>query len=158
MKLANLADALRLLRTTQGLTQTAVGKLDGAPDFRTLSHWETRRKNPGLRLLTGYLDALGLDFHDLQDALDTVTKVPSSTAGRIDELADQVDRLGRICEDLAERRQVVLELRSAKSEALAAEFAGELASLTERLDAIERHFSRDRLTRSPVQKSDKSDS
>ncbi len=140
MNLANLADALRLLRTEQGLTQTAAGKLDGAPDFRTLSHWETRRKLPGLRLLFGYLEALGLDFHDLQDALDSLAKVPCSTAGRIDKLDNQVDRLARVCEDLAERRQVVLELRSAKAEALAAENACELVRLVQRLDAIERHF------------------
>ncbi len=140
LNLDNIADALRLLRTKEGLTQTAAGALDGAPDFRTLSHWETRRKLPGMRLLTGYLDALGLDFHDLQDALDAVTKVPGSTAGRIDELTDQVDRLARVCYDLVERRQVVIELRSTKAEARAAEFACELSRLTERVEAIERDF------------------
>ena len=134
----NIADALRLLRTNQGLSQTAASKLEGAPDYRTLSHWETRRKLPGMRLLTGYLDALGLDFHDLQDALDAISKVPGSTVGRINELAGQVDRLARACFDLVERRQVVLEQRSAKAEALGAEFAGELARMAERLDAIER--------------------
>ena len=105
-----IADALRLIRTRQGLTQTAASKLEGAPDFRTLSHWETHRKLPSLKLLTGYLKALGLDFHDLQDALDQVGKL-GATVGRIEELAGQVDRLARVCQDLAERRMVVLERR-----------------------------------------------
>ncbi len=131
-----IAEALRLLRTREGLTQTAAGKLDGAPDFRTLSHWETRRKQPSLKLLIGYLRALNLDFHDLQDAIDQVEGV-GPTAARIEELGDQVDRLARVVEDLAERRQVVLELRSAKAEALNAAFAGELAGLVQRVEALE---------------------
>jgi len=89
----DIADALRLLRTRHGLTQTAAGQLAGAPDFRTLSHWETRRKLPSMRLLTGYLRALGLDFHDLQDALDHVGVVPGQTVGRVDELSAEVERL-----------------------------------------------------------------
>ncbi len=67
-----LAEALRLLRTRQGLTQTAASKREGAPDFRTLSHWENKRKLPSGKLLRGYLTSLGLDFHDLQEALDQV--------------------------------------------------------------------------------------
>ncbi len=131
-----IAEALRLLRTRAGLTQTAAGQLDGAPDFRTLSHWETHRKRPSLKLLTGYLHALGLDLHDLQDALDQVGDA-GTTAARIGELAEQLDRLARAVEDLTERRQVVLELRSAKAEVLTAEFAGDLVRLTERVEAIE---------------------
>lgn len=140
MNLANIADALRLLRTTQGLTQTAASKLDGAPDFRTLSQWETRNKVPSLRLLSGYLGALGLDLHDLQDALDAVYNVPGATARRIDELKSSTDRLARVCEDLVERRQVVLERRSAKAEALAAENACELERLAQRLEVLEREL------------------
>lgn len=67
-----IAEALRLLRTREGLTQTAASKREGAPDFRTLSHWETRRKMPSLKLLDGYLRSMGFDFHDLQDALDQI--------------------------------------------------------------------------------------
>ena len=115
-----IAEALRLIRTRLGLTQTAASKLDGVPDFRTLSHWETRRKLPSLRLLTGYLEALGLDFHDLQDALDQVGKV-GAKVGRVEELAGQVDRLARVCETL-ERRLSTLERQ---------ELAG-------RVDALER--------------------
>ncbi len=71
-----IGQALRLLRTRQSLTQTAASKREGAPDFRTLSHWETRRKLPSMRLLTNYLESLGYDLHDLQDALDQVNGVP----------------------------------------------------------------------------------
>ena len=105
-----IAEALRLLRTRQGLSQTAAGQLDGAPDFWTISHWETRRKLPSIRLLNGYLAALGLDFHDLQDALDQVGNV-GATVGKIAELDRQVDRMARVVEDLGERRLVVLERR-----------------------------------------------
>ncbi len=66
------AEALRLLRTRTGLTQTAASKVEGAPDFRTLSHWETRRKLPSLKLLRRYLTSLDLDFSDLQEALNQV--------------------------------------------------------------------------------------
>ncbi len=81
-----IAEALRLLRTREGLTQTAASKREGAPDFRTLSHWETRRKMPSMKLLAGYLRSLGLDFHDLQDALD---QIEGKTPKRL-ELADKL--------------------------------------------------------------------
>ncbi len=81
-----IAEALRLLRTREGLTQTAASKREGAPDFRTLSHWETRRKLPSLKLLAGYLRSLGGDFHDLQDALD---QIEGKTPKRL-ELADKL--------------------------------------------------------------------
>ena len=81
-----IAEALRLLRTREGLTQTAASKREGAPDFRTLSHWETRRKMPSMKLLDGYLRSLGLDFHDLQDALD---QIEGKTPKRL-ELADKL--------------------------------------------------------------------
>ncbi len=85
-----IADALRLLRTREGLTQTAASKREGAPDFRTLSHWETRRKMPSLKLLGAYLISLGYDFHDLQDALD---QIEGKTPKRL-ELADKLLREG----------------------------------------------------------------
>ena len=52
------AEALRLLRTREGLTQTAASKREGAPDFRTLSQWETKRKKPSLVLLRRYLTTM----------------------------------------------------------------------------------------------------
>ncbi len=87
-----IAEALRLIRQHLGLTQIAAARHAGAPDFRTLSHWETGRKMPSLRLLYSYLQSLGLDFRDLQDALDLVSgQTPRRRAGqsgvarRIDE-------------------------------------------------------------------------
>ena len=96
-----IAEALRLIRTRTGLTQTTASKLEGAPDFRTLSHWETRRKLPTLGLLYGYLAALGLDFSDLQEALDQVEKRPpkrirsglESIERRLGDLEGQVQEL-----------------------------------------------------------------
>ncbi len=106
-----IGDALRLLRIRKGLTQTAASKFPGSPDFRTLSHWETRRKMPSLTLLMGYLAALDLDLHDLQDALDQVLGSSSPMSERFGELVEQVNRLAHVVEDLGDRRQVVLEQR-----------------------------------------------
>ena len=90
-----IADALRLLRTREGLTQTAASKREGAPDFRTLSHWETRRKMPSLKLLGAYLLSLGFDFHDLQDALDQIEgKTPKRLEQADTLLRDGLEKLG----------------------------------------------------------------
>ncbi len=83
--------ALRLLRTREALSQTAASRREGAPEFRTLSKWETGRKTPSLPLLTAYLGALGFDFHDLQDALDANGAI-GSTGGRVAALEAQLDR------------------------------------------------------------------
>ncbi len=91
-----IAEALRLIRTREGLTQTAASKLEGAPDFRTLSHWETRRKLPSVRLLDGYLRALGLDFADLQRALDQVEgKAPKPVRDGLERLRQRMEELER---------------------------------------------------------------
>ncbi len=91
-----IAEALRLLRTREGLTQTAASKRPGAPDFRTLSHWETRRKMPSLKLLHGYLMSLDLDFYDLQDALYEVqAPPPTGLRGEIEKLDQRVGELER---------------------------------------------------------------
>ncbi len=92
-----IAEALSLLRAKLGLTQTAATRRAGVPDYRTLSHWEKDRKHPRLELLYGYLKGLGLDFCDLQDALNEV-EAPSPTGCRAG-----LERL--------ERRGVVLERR-----------------------------------------------
>ncbi len=108
-----IAEALRLIRRRKGLTQVAASKLDGAPDFRTLSHWETRRKSPSLRLLSGYLSSLGLDFSDLQQALDEVTGRKDSYIGEGRYLAlvpaDRFTALGQRLEALA---SALVELES----------------------------------------------
>ena len=90
-----IAEALRLLRTQNGLTQVAASQRSGAPGYRTLSHWETRRKYPSLLSLHNYLICLGLDFRDLQNALD---QIEGKVGGTLEH------RLSAI-----ERRLVVLE-------------------------------------------------
>ena len=91
-----IAEALRLLRTRQGLTQTAASKREGAPDFRTLSHWETRRKMPSLLLLHRYLTSLGLDFRDLQESLDQVEgNVPKRLQDGLEKLEQRLGELER---------------------------------------------------------------
>lgn len=84
-----IAEALRLLRTRKGLTQSAASKSEGAPDFRTLSHWETGRKQPTFKLLRRYLTSLGFDLCDLQQALHLV----EGTAPK--RLQDGLERLTR---------------------------------------------------------------
>ncbi len=96
-----IADALRLLRDNQGLTQAAAVRRVGVPDVRTLSLWETGRKAPGVKLLYEYLRGLGLDLCDLQDALNELD-VPSPTGCRV-----ELERLGRRVEVL--ERQMGVE-------------------------------------------------
>ncbi len=84
-----IADALRLLRGREELTQVEAAKRAGVPDFRTLSHWETGRKHPGAKLLYKYLRGLDLDFCDLQDALNELDE-PALTGCRM-----EIERLGR---------------------------------------------------------------
>lgn len=96
-----IAVALRLLRARQGLTQTAAAQLEGAPDYRTLSHWETGRKTPSLPLLKAYLEILGLDFIDLQEALDQADGKPQTRVRRElvehrELLTDHDERLARL--------------------------------------------------------------
>ena len=137
-----IGEALRLLRTRKKLTQTAAGQLAGAPDFRTLSHWETRRKVPSFSLLTSYLAALGLNFHDLQDALDQVLGAPSPMSERVAALAAEVEQMAAVLVDVAERRLVVVERRMLKAGADGRleldSIAGELATLAGRVGKLER--------------------
>lgn len=101
-----IAEALRLLRTREGLTQTAASKREGAPDFRTLSHWETQRKMPSLKLLDGYLRSMGHDFHELQDALDLIEgKAPKPVRDGLKGLRDGLEGLGHRVDDLERRLQ-----------------------------------------------------
>ncbi len=88
-----IADALKLLRMRRGLTQTAASKVDGAPDFRTLSHWETRRKAPSLPLLASYLGSLDFDFADLQEALNQIQGEVPKDKKEVRQLGDDVDSL-----------------------------------------------------------------
>ncbi len=89
-----IAEALRLLRAGRGLTQRAASKPPDAPNYRTLSHWENERKIPSLKLLYRYLESLGLDFCDLQAALD---KAEGGGAGNVKDGLERLEqRLGRL--------------------------------------------------------------
>ena len=103
-----IAEALRLLRTRKGLTQTPASKRARAPDFRSISHWETRRKVQSLPLLARYLESLGFDFHSLQDALDQAAGRPS-VRGDLEGLRGSLE--GRLLD--VERRLSELERQDA---------------------------------------------
>ncbi len=104
------AEALRLLRTRTGLTQTAISKRQGAPDFRTLSHWETNRKLPSLKLLRNYLESMDLDFCDLQEALDQIEgRAPRRVRDGMKELRQRIEVLERRFDQEARSAPVVPE-------------------------------------------------
>ncbi len=91
-----IAEALRLLRIRKGLTQAAASKLEGAPDCRTLSHWETRRKSPSYGLLRSYLTSLDLDFRDFQGALEQVEgTAPKRLQDGLEKLEQRLDKVER---------------------------------------------------------------
>ena len=127
-----------MIRVRRGLTQTALSKLPGAPDFRTLSHWEARRKVPSLRLLQKLLTAVGLDFRDLQDVLDQLAgRVGGSLdrrlamiEGRLSEAGQQLDRTVETVVEV-ERRVVEVERRVAEVEG-----GGDLGQRIERLETL----------------------
>ena len=106
-----VAEALRLLRIRHGLSQIAASRLKGAPNVRTIAHWETDRKLPSLKYLIPYLSSLGLDLVDFQDALNEV-QAPHPTGVRTDldklelRVSDMENRLRRI-ERKAQRPRAV---------------------------------------------------
>ncbi len=89
-----IGKALRLLREGVGITQTEVARR-GGPDFRTISHWETGRKYPSLRLLIQYLNALELDLSDLQGALDQIAKRRDRLTSRLTMIEQRLSGLER---------------------------------------------------------------
>ncbi len=112
------AEALRLLRTRKGLTQTAASKREGAPNFRTLSQWETRRKQPSVKLLRAYLTSLDLDFCDLQEALDQVEgRVPRRVGDGMEDLRQRLAALERRFEQEPVRNEPEAEPASKQPEA-----------------------------------------
>ncbi len=81
------------LRLVPGSTDTPAGQ-----DFRGISQWETGRKMPSLKMLLRYLDALGLDLHDLQatfDAFDQMVKRPGGLRSRITDVERRLSVLER---------------------------------------------------------------
>lgn len=69
-----IGEALRWIRRREGLTMTAAVRLEGAPDLRTLSAWESRRELPAWESIDGYLAALGVGVGDLAEALERVER------------------------------------------------------------------------------------
>ncbi len=64
-----LPGLLRSLRTRTGRTQVDVAAAAGVPQAN-LSRWESGKVRPSLESLVAVLNALSLDFRDLQEALD----------------------------------------------------------------------------------------
>ena len=69
IELSALPGLLRSLRTRTGRTQVDVAASAGVPQAN-LSRWESGKVRPSLESLVAVLNALSLDFHDLQNALD----------------------------------------------------------------------------------------
>ncbi len=67
--LEKLPKLLRSLRTRTGRTQVDVAAEAGVPQAN-LSRWESGKVRPSLESLIAVLNALNLDFRDIQDAFD----------------------------------------------------------------------------------------
>lgn len=67
--LEKLPKLLRSLRTRTGRTQVDVAAEAGVPQAN-LSRWESGKVRPSLESLIAVLNALSLDFRDIQDAFD----------------------------------------------------------------------------------------
>lgn len=120
-----------MIRVRRGLTQTALSKLPGAPDFRTLSHWEARRKVPSLRLLQKLLTAVGLDFRDLQDVLD---QLAGRVGGSLDRRLAMIEgRLSEAGQQLDRTVETVVEVERRVAEV---EGGGDLGQRIERLETL----------------------
>ncbi len=93
-----ICEALRLLRSQLDLSQTDAAKLEGAPHTRALSRWENGHRMPSMPLLREYLDGLGLDCCDFQDALNEVVgPAPTGCRAKIERLEQQLEqRLGEM--------------------------------------------------------------
>lgn len=89
-----IGKALRQLREGVGISQTEVARR-GGPDFRTISHWETGRKHPTLRLLIQFLGVLKLDLCDLQAAFDRLAGRPDQVTGRLTTIEGRLSILER---------------------------------------------------------------
>ncbi len=90
--LAELPAALRVLRTRAKVTQAELTRR-GGPDFRSISHWETGRKQPSLQNLVKLLNSMGADLGDLQEVLDQLAGTPAPTLERLKRLEQRIDVL-----------------------------------------------------------------
>ena len=93
--------ALGLLRRRRHLTQMEVMRR-GGPNFRTISKWEQGHMMPGLPALRRFLAAIGCDFYDFQEALETVGDAPESPTTRW-------YRTGRRMQELETRMKAAME-------------------------------------------------
>lgn len=76
-----VADALRLLRESKGMTQRQVADgLGCSPSV--ISAWERGRRAPPLEQLIRLADLLALDLGDLDDALELAGAAPGDRGGR----------------------------------------------------------------------------
>lgn len=91
---ALIAQALRHIRTSVGLTQTELSRR-GGPDFRTISQWEGGRRQPSLLLLIRYLNVMDADLHDLQGRIDFVAGQPKQLSNRLDSIESRLLALER---------------------------------------------------------------
>ncbi len=90
-----IGQALRLLREREGIMHQTEVTRRGGPDARSISSYETGRKMPSLRLLLQYLNALGLDLHDLQAALDQIAERPDKLTSRFTDIERRLTVLER---------------------------------------------------------------
>ncbi|MCP4654765.1 MAG: helix-turn-helix domain-containing protein [bacterium] len=129
IELDHLGEALRALRRAAKLTQVAVHKASGLSGGQ-ISKWERGHQTPLLPHLARFLNAVGADFGDLQDALDVAGAAPEPPAGT--ELSTPEafrDYEYRRLELMPELREIVRELIQPASEGL--------EELRRRLDEID---------------------
>jgi len=82
--LSGFGRALRLLREAAALTQGALASRTGQAVRKSqISSYENERARPTLESLGALLDALGVDFAELQRAIDLAQSAPESSPGRL---------------------------------------------------------------------------
>lgn len=108
MDSGDVGQALALLRAERGLSQKELAAKLGLARETSVSSIETG--NPTSRVVSGYLRALGLDYHALARALDVIAargvEVPSdvqeasSTYASRDDLQEKVDQFKQALDDI----------------------------------------------------------
>lgn len=74
-----VAEALKALRDSLGLSREEAAALSGAvPRAEVLERWECGDEAPDVMSLNAYLEVLGFDFHDLQNALEGIDASPAA--------------------------------------------------------------------------------
>ncbi len=74
-----VAEALKALRDSIGMTRAEAAALsDAAPAAEVLERWESGEEAPDVMSLNAYLEVLGFDFHDLQNALEGLDAGPEA--------------------------------------------------------------------------------